>query len=65
MYTLVKFYDGMHYMCSSKSVYATKSGIKVKYSDGYRYSATVSAKNGKKANFTYYNIFLLYRSIYT
>lgn len=65
MYTLVKFYDGVHYVCSSKSVYTTKSGIKVKYSDGYRYSVTALVKNGKKANFIYYNILFLYGKIYT
>jgi len=48
MYALVKFYDGVHYVCSSKCIFTTKTrGIKVKYSDGFRYSATIIAKNGK------------------
>lgn len=65
MYALVKFIDNIHYVCSSNSIYITKSrGIKVKYSDGFRYSATIIAKNGKK-NILFTKIFsFLLRVIY-
>ncbi|XP_029161173.1 uncharacterized protein LOC114932932 [Nylanderia fulva] len=49
MYALVKFYDDVHYVCTQKCIFPTKSrDIKVKYSDGYRYSATIIAKNNDK-----------------
>ncbi|XP_020298571.1 uncharacterized protein LOC109862834 isoform X2 [Pseudomyrmex gracilis] len=49
MYTLVKFYDNVHYVCPSSDVFNTKSrGIQAKYSNGFCYPANVIAKNDDK-----------------
>jgi len=48
MYALVKFYDDVHYVCSSNHIYTNEQGITtVKYSNQCRYLATIIAKNGK------------------
>lgn len=47
MYALVKFYDGIYYVCKSNFITINKGITKVTYSDKRRYPASVIAKNGK------------------
>ncbi|XP_077277322.1 uncharacterized protein LOC143905654 isoform X2 [Temnothorax americanus] len=48
MYAIVRFYDNVHYVCSINQVYATHHITKARYRDGFRYPATIIAKNKDK-----------------
>jgi len=47
MYALVKFYDGIYYICKSNLIAVNKGVIKAIYSDRRKYRANIIAKNGK------------------
>jgi len=47
MYALVKFYDGIYYVCKSKFIAVNKGVINAMYSDRRKYPASIIAKNGK------------------
>lgn len=47
MYALIKFDDGIHYVCKSHNIVTKKGIIKAKYSDNRLYAAKVLSKNSK------------------
>jgi len=52
MYSLVKFYDNIYYVCKSNFICVKKGITKVKYKDKRQYQAIIIAKNGKLKHFT-------------
>ncbi|XP_029170146.1 uncharacterized protein LOC114939876 isoform X4 [Nylanderia fulva] len=49
MYSLVKFYDGIHYVCKSNTISVSKGIIKATYSNRRRYTANILARNDKES----------------
>jgi len=47
MYSLVKFYDDIYYVCKSNLICVKKDIIKVTYNDRRKYPAIIIAKHGK------------------
>lgn len=48
MYAIVKFDDGIHYVCPSLYIHTTKNRVtKARYRNGLKYPATLIAKNSK------------------
>jgi len=47
MFTLVKFEDGIYYVCRSSNITVNEGILKAKYSDKRKYPATIIARNGK------------------
>jgi len=52
MYSLVKFYDNIYYVCKSNHICVKKGITKVTYKDRRQYQAIIIAKNGKLKHFT-------------
>jgi len=51
MFSLVKFYDDIYYVCKSTVISKKKGITKVTYSDKKKYPAIIIAKNGKLKHF--------------
>ncbi|XP_074034589.1 uncharacterized protein [Leptinotarsa decemlineata] len=49
MYYLVKFEDGIYYICSKSRINKTTTSISVRYTGGAWYSATIIASNNDKS----------------
>lgn len=47
MYNLIKFEDGIYYICCETRVNYKDNQCSVKYKDGVRYSGQVVARHGK------------------